>query len=207
MQFVFSPVLGVLSDRFGRRPIILASNLGLGLDYIVMALAPTIGWLFLGRVISGITAASISTAHGLHLRCGCAGKTRGRVWDDRRGVRGRLYSRTGARRFARHFRSAAALLGGGRIESGQCALRILCSAGIAAARAAQSSSPCVGRTRSARSCSCVRIRNCSGSRRSNSSATSRTKSLTSGRSTPFSVTPGMKAWSAFPSRWLESVRS
>src|SRR6266487_4297413 len=61
MQFLFSPVLGVLSDRFGRRPIILLSNLGLGLDYVVMALAPTIGWLFLGRVISGITAASIST--------------------------------------------------------------------------------------------------------------------------------------------------
>jgi len=62
MQFFFSPVLGVLSDRFGRRPIILASNFGLGLDYIVMALAPTLGWLFIGRVISGITAASISTA-------------------------------------------------------------------------------------------------------------------------------------------------
>jgi DHA1 family tetracycline resistance protein-like MFS transporter len=61
MQFFFSPVLGVLSDRFGRRPVILLSNLGLGLDYIVMALAPTLGWLFLGRIISGITAASIST--------------------------------------------------------------------------------------------------------------------------------------------------
>lgn len=61
MQFVFSPVLGVLSDRFGRRPVILLSNLGLGLDYLVMALAPTLGWLFLGRAISGITAASIST--------------------------------------------------------------------------------------------------------------------------------------------------
>src|SRR5947208_1554273 len=61
MQFFFSPVLGVLSDRFGRRPVILLSNLGLGLDYIVMALAPTIGWLFVGRVISGITAASITT--------------------------------------------------------------------------------------------------------------------------------------------------
>ncbi|MEY2499209.1 MAG: transporter, family, tetracycline resistance protein [Verrucomicrobiota bacterium] len=61
MQFLFSPVLGVLSDRFGRRPVVLLSNLGLGLDYIVMALAPTIGWLFLGRMISGITAASIST--------------------------------------------------------------------------------------------------------------------------------------------------
>src|SRR6266705_3936294 len=49
MQFLFSPVLGVLSDRFGRRPIVLLSNLGLGLDYVVMAVAPTIGWLFLGR--------------------------------------------------------------------------------------------------------------------------------------------------------------
>src|SRR3954469_24545484 len=62
MQFAFSPVLGVLSDRFGRRPIILASNFGLGLDYIVMAMAPSLSWLFIGRVISGITAASISTA-------------------------------------------------------------------------------------------------------------------------------------------------
>ena len=61
MQFVFSPMLGVLSDRFGRRPVILLSNLGLGLDYIVMALAPTLSWLFVGRVISGITAASITT--------------------------------------------------------------------------------------------------------------------------------------------------
>src|SRR2546421_11285630 len=62
MQFFFSPVLGVLSDRFGRRPVILLSNLGLGLDYIVMAISPTIGWLFVGRVISGITASSIPTA-------------------------------------------------------------------------------------------------------------------------------------------------
>src|SRR5438270_11353481 len=61
-QFVFSPVLGVLSDRFGRRPVILLSNLGLGLDYVVMALAPTIGWLFLGRIISGITPSSIPTS-------------------------------------------------------------------------------------------------------------------------------------------------
>src|SRR2546428_2566891 len=62
MRFFFAPVLGVLSDKFGRRPVILLSNLGLGLDYIVMALSPTIGWLFLGRIISGITASSIPTA-------------------------------------------------------------------------------------------------------------------------------------------------
>ena len=62
MQFLFMPVLGSLSDRLGRRPIILLSNFGLGLDYVLMALAPNIRWLFLGRVISGITAASVSTA-------------------------------------------------------------------------------------------------------------------------------------------------
>jgi len=61
MQFLFSPVQGALSDRFGRRPVVPASNFGLGLDYLVMALAPNLGWLFAGRIISGITAASIST--------------------------------------------------------------------------------------------------------------------------------------------------
>lgn len=62
MQFVCAPILGALSDRWGRRPVILVSCLGLGLDYILMALAPTLTWLFVGRVISGITAASFSTA-------------------------------------------------------------------------------------------------------------------------------------------------
>ena len=62
MQFIFSPMLGAWSDRFGRRPIILISCAGLGLDYIFMALAPTLGWLFVGRLISGITTANISTA-------------------------------------------------------------------------------------------------------------------------------------------------
>ncbi|HUL35976.1 MAG TPA: TCR/Tet family MFS transporter [Candidatus Eisenbacteria bacterium] len=62
MQFLFSPLLGAWSDRFGRRPIILISCLGLGLDYIVMALAPTLRWLFLGRIISGITTSNVSTA-------------------------------------------------------------------------------------------------------------------------------------------------
>ena len=62
MQFVFSPVQGALSDRFGRRPVILVSNFGLGVDYIVMALAPSLGWLFAGRIVSGICSASVSTA-------------------------------------------------------------------------------------------------------------------------------------------------
>ena len=62
MQFFFSPILGALSDRFGRRPVVLLSNFGLALDYVLMALAPSLWWLFIGRVISGITSASISTA-------------------------------------------------------------------------------------------------------------------------------------------------
>jgi DHA1 family tetracycline resistance protein-like MFS transporter len=63
MQFVFAPVMGALSDRFGRRPVVLLSNFGLGCDYLLMALAPTLSWLFVGRVISGITAASFPTAN------------------------------------------------------------------------------------------------------------------------------------------------
>jgi DHA1 family tetracycline resistance protein-like MFS transporter len=62
MQFIFSPVQGSLSDRFGRRTVILISCTGLGLDFILMALAPNLWWLFVGRLISGITAASFSTA-------------------------------------------------------------------------------------------------------------------------------------------------
>ena len=63
MQFLFSPILGAWSDRFGRRPIILLSCFGLGVDYIVMALAPNLSWLFFGRVVSGITASNIPTAY------------------------------------------------------------------------------------------------------------------------------------------------
>ncbi|MEA2871156.1 MAG: transporter, family, tetracycline resistance protein, partial [Hyphomicrobiales bacterium] len=63
MQFLFSPMVGALSDRFGRRPVILISNIGLGLDYILMAVAPSLWWLFVGRVVSGVTAASISAGY------------------------------------------------------------------------------------------------------------------------------------------------
>lgn len=62
MQFVCSPIIGMLSDRYGRRRVILLSNFGLGLDYLVMAVAPTVGWLFVGRVVSGVTGASWTTA-------------------------------------------------------------------------------------------------------------------------------------------------
>ncbi len=62
MMFVFSPILGNLSDRYGRRPIILFSLFGLGIDYLFMAMAPSLFWLFIGRIISGIMGASFTTA-------------------------------------------------------------------------------------------------------------------------------------------------
>ena len=62
MQILFSPIMGNLSDRFGRRPILLISLLGFCVDYTFMAFAPTIFWLFVGRTIAGITGATMSTA-------------------------------------------------------------------------------------------------------------------------------------------------
>ncbi len=62
MQFLFSPIFGGLSDQFGRRPVLLISLLGFGLDYILLALAPNITWLFVGRILAGITGASFTTA-------------------------------------------------------------------------------------------------------------------------------------------------
>lgn len=62
MQFFFSPVIGNLSDKYGRRPVLLCSLLGFGIDYLFLAFAPSIGWLFVGRIIAGITGASFTTA-------------------------------------------------------------------------------------------------------------------------------------------------
>lgn len=61
-QFIFAPVLGNLSDKYGRRPVLLFSLLGFGIDYLFLSFAPTIGWLFLGRIIAGVTGASFTTA-------------------------------------------------------------------------------------------------------------------------------------------------
>ncbi len=63
MQFVFAPIIGNLSDRFGRRPVLLAAILALGIDYLIQAAAPSMGWLVLGRIIAGITGASFSAAY------------------------------------------------------------------------------------------------------------------------------------------------
>jgi DHA1 family tetracycline resistance protein-like MFS transporter len=62
MQFVMSPILGSLSDRFGRRPVLLLSLFGFGLDFLLLAFAPSLGWLFVGRIVAGIMGASYTTA-------------------------------------------------------------------------------------------------------------------------------------------------
>src|SRR6266480_4928923 len=62
MQFLFSPLIGVLSDRFGRRPVLILSGFGLGLDYVIMALAQSLPWFFVGRILSGIMSSSFATA-------------------------------------------------------------------------------------------------------------------------------------------------
>lgn len=62
MQFIFAPIIGGLSDRYGRRPVLLLSLFGLGIDYLFLAFAPTIGWLFVGRLLAGISGASFTTA-------------------------------------------------------------------------------------------------------------------------------------------------
>jgi DHA1 family tetracycline resistance protein-like MFS transporter len=61
-QFIFAPVIGNLSDKYGRRPVLLSSLIGFGIDYLFLALAPSYGWLFIGRIIAGITGASFTTA-------------------------------------------------------------------------------------------------------------------------------------------------
>ena len=63
MQFLFAPILGALSDRYGRRPVLLISMFGLGIDFLVLGFAPNITWLFFGRLFAGIMGASISTAN------------------------------------------------------------------------------------------------------------------------------------------------
>jgi DHA1 family tetracycline resistance protein-like MFS transporter len=62
MQFLFAPLIGNLSDKFGRRPVLLCSLLGFSVDYLFSAFAPTIAWLFVGRIVAGITGASFTTA-------------------------------------------------------------------------------------------------------------------------------------------------
>ena len=123
MQFFASPIIGALSDRFGRRPVILLSNLGLGLDYIVMALAPGLWWLLLGRLISGVTSASIASSYAYVADVSTPDKRAAGLRTPGRRVRPWLCARSGARRRAGRHRTAPALLGRRRHEPDEFPLR------------------------------------------------------------------------------------
>ena len=124
MQFLSMPVMGALSDRFGRRRVILLSNLGLGLDYVLMALAPNLAWLFVGRMISGIMCRQRQHRHGLHRRRHAAERRAAAFGKVGVAFGLGLRARSGARRRARQHRSAAAVLGGGGLQPRERAVRL-----------------------------------------------------------------------------------
>ena len=131
MQFGFSPLLGSLSDRFGRRPIVLLSNFGLGIDYLVMALAPTLAWLFVGAGGVGHHIGKHSNGHGVYRRCDRSEEARGGIWHGECGLRVGLCAGAGAGRRAGQCESTAALLGSGRDEPAERDVWLVCAAGVA----------------------------------------------------------------------------
>ena len=114
MQFVCAPVLGNLSDRYGRRPVLLFAVGALGIDYLVMGFAPTLGWLFVGRAIAGIAGASFTPAYAYVADVSPPEKRAQSFGMVGRGLRRRLHPRPRARRAARRARGARAVLRGGR---------------------------------------------------------------------------------------------
>ena len=156
MQFFFSPVLGSLSDRFGRRPVILLSNFGLAADYVLMALAPSL-------VLAVRRPRDLRHHLGQHLHGLClyrrhhgAGEARGLFRQDRRRLRRGLHPRPRARRTARRCLAAAAVLGRGGLEPRQRALRPVHPAGIATEPSAARRSAGRAPTRSACCRCCAR---------------------------------------------------
>lgn len=99
MQFLFAPVLGNLSDRYGRRPILLFSLFGFGADYLFTAFAPTITWLFVGRIFAGITGASMTTAMAYIADITPPEKKSAELWPCWRSIWIGIYHRPGYRRF------------------------------------------------------------------------------------------------------------
>ena len=111
MQFVASPIIGSLSDQYGRRPVILLSTAGLACDYVLMAVAPNLWWLALGRIIAGITSSSFTTAFAYMADITEPEDRAPRLRPDRRSLQRRLRRRSAARRRARRTLAARAVLG------------------------------------------------------------------------------------------------
>src|SRR6218665_3280912 len=117
-QFLFSPILGVLSDRFGRRPVLLVSLAGAAIDYVIMAFAPELWMLVLGRAISGVTSANMAVATA-YITDFLRGGTRPALRSLPRHVRHRLHHRPGIGRRARGLLGARPVHRRGRAQRGQ----------------------------------------------------------------------------------------
>ena len=156
MQFFCAPVLGNLSDHFGRRPVLLFALLALGCDYFIMGLAPVIGWLFVGRAIAGVAGASFTPAYAYVADISRAERARPDLRPHGRGVRHRLHRRA---------RPIGGLLGGfgprapfftaGTHRARQRDVRLLRAARVAAARSRGGHFTGRAPTRSARCCRCA----------------------------------------------------
>ena len=107
MQFFCAPVLGNLSDHFGRRPVLLFALLALGCDYLIMGFAPVIGWLFVGRAVAGVAGASFTPAYAYVADITAARATGTDLRAHGRGLRHRLHRRSCHRRSARRAAGAA----------------------------------------------------------------------------------------------------
>lgn len=129
-QFLFSPILGGLSDKYGRRPVLLFSLFGFALDYLFLSFAPTLLWLFVGRIIAGITGASITTATAYIADISTDKKPGSKFWDDRRCFWPGLYSRSGNWRIVGNVGTAGAFYGGCRVNVYQFYVWVFCTAGI-----------------------------------------------------------------------------
>ena len=111
MQFIMMPIIGGLSDRFGRRPVLLISMAAYAFDFFIMAIAPVIGVIVAARVLAGAFAATFSTANAYVADISAARKTRGELRLDGCCFRARFYHRAGDRRCSgRSVRPAGAVL-------------------------------------------------------------------------------------------------
>lgn len=124
-QFFCSPIVGGLSDRYGRRPVLLLALLGFGLDYLFQAFAPTIGWLFVGRIIAGATGASFTTATAYIADVSPPGKKSAELWTGRCCLWPGLYYRAGYWRTFRPLGTTRAFCGGCRAYVHEFVVRLL----------------------------------------------------------------------------------
>jgi MFS family permease len=115
--FCAAPVLGALSDRYGRRPILTLSLLGSAVGYFIFGLGGALWIMFAGRMIDGLTAGNVSTIYAYVADTFCTGRTRTHLWPARRGWRSRLHARARRRRHTGRDLSGRATFRRGRTDA------------------------------------------------------------------------------------------